>query len=236
MKKTTPKSDVYWQKNPKQFSDLYTQTPWIISPSTVVARFLSDRSTLLLSLIPAHPSHLLDLGCGSGPHIKLLLQSAKQIVGVDYSQHMLDIAKKNLGQQKKHTWKLIQADAANLPMPSNSFDCIISMGLLDYVPSPLLVLKECRRVITKDGVLIVSMPKKPSLFSLLRNPAGDWLKRVLFHLPPIDNAVTKTELISLIHAAGFHMITIGSVWSAMWMIKVKPIHHDSLTNRKSSIK
>jgi|GEM_PF-1413665 len=236
MKNATQRSFSYWQQKAQQFSGLYTNTNIPFFPSSIVACFLKNRTKLLLSLLPTPPvNHLLDLGCGSGPHIKLLITSCKHIVGVDYSKQMLELAKKDLKHLKRpknHTWRLLHADAANLPIPARSFDSIIAMGLLDYVSSPQQVLKECRRVITPKGICIITIPKKPSLFSLLRNPPGDWIKRVIFHLPPIDNAITKAELETLAHNTGFHILTVKSLWGAMWMIKLHP--HEALKKRKNA--
>lgn len=223
MKKATGKSSEYWHTKAKHFSDLYQTASLTQLPSRIVAGFLERRSEILITLLPTPPiKRLLDLGCGSGPHMKLLQSSCKEMIGVDYSLQMLEMAKKNLKNEQKRNWKLIRSDAAHLPLPSHTFDCIIAMGLLDYVPSPQAVLKECRRMITPSGILIVSMPKKPSLFSLLRNPLGDFIKRVVFHLPPIDNALTKTELIALCSACGFTLTDITAVWGAMWMVRAKP--------------
>ena len=231
MKNATQRSFSYWQQKAQQFSNLYTNTNIPFFPSSIVACFLKDRTKLLLSLLPPPPiHHLLDLGCGSGHHIKLLITSCEHIVGVDYSKQMLELAKKNLKNLKIHTWQLIHTDAANLPVKTRSFDCVIAMGLLDYIPSPQQVLKECRRVITSKGICIITVPKKPSLFSLLRNPLGDFIKRVIFHLPPIDNAITKTELETLAKNTGFHILSVKSLWDAMWIVKMKP--HDVFRKRK----
>jgi ubiquinone/menaquinone biosynthesis C-methylase UbiE len=175
---------------------------------------------------------MLDLGCGSGPHIQLLSPRCKKITGIDYSWQMLDLARMTLAHTAKKNWRLVHADASHIPFGKGTFDCIIAMGLLDYVPSPLEVLKECRRVIASKGMCIITIPKKPSLFSFLRNPIGEWVKRVIFHLPPIDNALTRGELETLLQNAGFQILAVKSVWGTMWMIKMHP--YDDLKNRANA--
>ena len=166
-------------------------------------------------------SKILDVGCGSGVHMKLLAPRVRTVAGIDSSRQMLIFARRTLTRSAKKNWRLIHADASAIPFPPHTFDCIIAMGLLDYVTSPLQVLRECRRVMTARGVLVASMPKKPSIFSLLRSPVGDSIKRGIFHLPPVDHAVTKKELLLLFQTVGFRVVTLTSVWSAMWMVKAR---------------
>ena len=223
MQKAIGRSLSYWQKKAQHFSNLYdSQSPANI-PSRIVAKFLKDRTDVLLSLLPASPiHHLLDLGCGSGEHIKLLSPRCRRITGIDYSKQMLDIARVNLKKMARKNWRLVHADAEKIPFPPHTFDVVIAMGLIDYVPNPKKVLSECRRVMTEDGTLVISIPKKPSIFSLLRNPLGNVIKRIIFHLPPIDNAYTRSELIALFALSGFTLSHMNALWGAMWMVKAKP--------------
>ena len=222
MKKAMKNSDSYWQHKARQFSDLYAGQPFTGIPSRIVARFLKDRTETLQRLLPKTSiRHVLDVGCGSGVHMKLLAPRVRTVAGIDSSLQMLIFARRTLTRSAKKNWRLIHADASAIPFPPHTFDCIIAMGLLDYVTSPLQVLRECRRVMTARGVLVASMPKKPSIFSLLRSPVGDSIKRGIFHLPPVDHAVTKKELLLLFQTVGFRVVTLTSVWSAMWMVKAR---------------
>ncbi len=224
MKQTKERSFFYWQNKAHQFSYLYDTSSIAISLTSFTAKFLHDRTALLLSLMPKRTwNHMLDLGCGSGPHMKLFLPYAHHITGVDYSKQMLDLAKNLLKKQPLAHWSLIYADAAHLPFSNHSFDIIIAMGLLDYVMSPHAVLKECRRVITSNGILICTIPKRPSLFSILRTPIGNWVKHTLFHLPPIDNAMSKKDLTTMMRASGFEITAIKSLWNTMWMVQSYPM-------------
>jgi ubiquinone/menaquinone biosynthesis C-methylase UbiE len=215
-----PDSSLYWHHNAKQFADFYRRGSNFFSPEVIVQKFLSKRTdTLRLYTSVSPKSIVLDLGCGSGEQMREFAPRVHFIYGIDYSKQMIDLAKKELSTipQKKYT--LIVADAAKIPLPDKSIDCIMAMGLLDYVASPSAVLSECKRVLRPHGVLVVSMPQSPSIFSFFRTPIGIYFRRILFHLPPIKNTMTHDESIQLLHDHGLKTQKMTSIWGAMWMIQ-----------------
>ena len=216
----------YWLKEAKKFTSYYTHQAFF-SLKKFPQAFLNDRTNALLSYlepeIKKNPK-LLDVGCGHGVHLKMLAQKCQEVVGVDVSQQMLDLAKKELKSLKKQNWKLILADANKLPFPVKSFDIIIAMGLLDYVTSPLNVLNQCANVLKKDGIIVFTIPKKPSLFSPLRTPIGNLIKKVVFGLPPIYQILTKSQVEQLTKKAGFKIERMESIWSTMWIVRARKIN------------
>lgn len=44
------------------------------------------------------------------------------------------------------------------PIADNSFDIIIMSNLLEHIPEPLLLLKECHRILKQEGKLIMTVP------------------------------------------------------------------------------
>lgn len=52
----------------------------------------------------------------------------------------------------------VVADAQNIPIKSNSIDCVKCTELLEHVESPENVLTEVARVLKPGGALIISMP------------------------------------------------------------------------------
>lgn len=217
-------SDSYWHGNAKHFADFYSQGVNILSPERFVKQFLSKRTDTLFAYTPvSKKTVMLDLGCGSGEHIKEFIPKVKHIYGVDYSKQMIDIAKSELKKCPQKRYTLIQADAAHVPLKAKSVDVIIAMGLLDYVDSPDDVLRECKRLLKPNGILVYSMPKSPSIFSFLRTPFGIFLRKLLFHLPPIANTHTKEELETTAHRNRFAIEHTTPIWDAMWMVKSKRI-------------
>lgn len=209
----------HWQYRPESFAAFYKK-PSLLTPAGIVARFLEARTRTLEDFLRIGPhSRLLDVGCGSGEHMIRYVGRCAFVAGVDYSKAMLDIARQALAETGRNNWELRAADAASLPYPDASFDVLMAMGLLDYVPDARKVLREFARVLKPGGRMVVSIPKDPSLFSLLRTRFGNRVKQHIFRLPPVGNAQTRASLEELIPGAGLRLEAARPIWTAMWMVK-----------------
>jgi ubiquinone/menaquinone biosynthesis C-methylase UbiE len=97
---------------------------------------------------------ILDLGCGTGVLIQHLLQIAPkiQIIGIDTSAEMLEIAKQKLPESVE----LKVGSADNLPFPSNYFDVVVSTSAFHFFRDPSQVLQEAKRVLKPNGRLVIT--------------------------------------------------------------------------------
>ena len=97
----------------------------------------------------------LDLGTGAGFFAFILAElGCDKIVGIDYSDDMINEAKKNandLGYSKIEFYKM---DAQKLTFADNSFDFIITRNVTWTLPRPADAYKEMVRVLDTGGVLI----------------------------------------------------------------------------------
>ena len=92
--------------------------------------------------------NILDLCCGTGDLAILAKkdQPQCQIIGVDFSEKMLEIAKR-----KSNEIQFLQADATNLPFEDNFFD-IITMGFgLRNIQNTEKAIIEVYRVLKPNG-------------------------------------------------------------------------------------
>lgn len=211
--------DYDWKERPEHFAAFYERTRFF-SPAAIVSRFLDARTAALETFIDCRAQdRLLDIGCGSGVHMIRFLGRCREVAGVDYSEAMIALARGTLERSRHTNWELHCADAGSLPFQSNSFDIVIGMGLLDYVPRVSDVLAEISRVLKHGGQAILTIPKAPSIFSPLRTPLGNIVKRQLFNLPPVGNVQTRDSLQALLESAGLQVQAIRSIWTAMWIVK-----------------
>jgi len=103
---------------------------------------------------------VLDIACGSGYGSEILIdQGAKYVVGSDISKETIDYAKK---QYQKENIKFILNDIKKLDFPDEEFDCIVSFETLEHVKDQDIVISELKRVLKKDGILIISTPNLES--------------------------------------------------------------------------
>lgn len=101
---------------------------------------------------------ILDLGCGRGDLAYYLARKSVKVVGIDYSEDAIKLAKKDLRIKRyKKNISFILMDAKKLFFPDNYFDLVISIDLFEHLYPPELeaVLKEVSRVLKKDGDLLV---------------------------------------------------------------------------------
>ena len=97
--------------------------------------------------------NLLEVPIGTGvlslPFYKDL--PATEIIGVDYSQSMLDAAKSNAQKLHLNKIKLIHGDVGNLSFESNSFDIVLSIDGFHVFPDKQAAYNETFRVLKNGG-------------------------------------------------------------------------------------
>ncbi len=108
---------------------------------------------------------VLELGCGEGIGASLLVDKAASIVALDYSQEALDVAKKRYGNPG------IQFRRSQVPpidYPEGSFEAVVCFQMVEHLQNPKELLAEIRRVLTENGVALISTVNKEE--SISSNP------------------------------------------------------------------
>lgn len=109
---------------------------------------------------------ILEAGCGAGHVLEEIANKINpcNLTGLDPLPEWLKQAEKRLGDKAK----LIHGFAENLPFQDKSFDYVICTEVLEHVIDPKAVLKELKRVVKKNGLVIISVPNE-KLISNLKN-------------------------------------------------------------------
>ncbi|MCG8634654.1 MAG: class I SAM-dependent methyltransferase [Desulfobacterales bacterium] len=109
---------------------------------------------------------ILDLGCGSGRHVRHAGDRDNvTVIGVDVNFPQLKTLHRELTQdracppRKNRAWGIGAADAACLPFKSGSFDLVICSEVLEHIDAHETVMAEIRRVLKKNRDLVVSVPR-----------------------------------------------------------------------------
>lgn len=109
---------------------------------------------------------ILDVGCGTGNVlIKLSGNKDLSLHGLDISEKMIEIAKKNLGDKAE----LKAGDSEYMPWEDNSFDVIVCNASFHHYPNPEKVLIEMKRVLKSSGTLIIGDPTAPIIYRQMIN-------------------------------------------------------------------
>ncbi|MCO6358762.1 class I SAM-dependent methyltransferase [Roseivirga pacifica] len=118
----------------------------------------------------ANGKKVLDAACGEGYGSALLAQNADRVTGIDLSDKAIDHANEKYGDYKTN---FVRADVYSLPFPEGEFDLIVCFETIEHVNSPNRAIEELKRVLSPDGLLIISTPDRDSkhhLVSKAHNP------------------------------------------------------------------
>jgi len=102
---------------------------------------------------------ILDVGCGPGVFEREL--SGFDITGVDSNRDMIREAKKACDNV------FFVADAANLPFPDKSFDCVFYITSMEFIDDFRKAIDETVRVLSDNGRVVV----------LLLNPKSEYYRK-----------------------------------------------------------
>jgi 2-polyprenyl-3-methyl-5-hydroxy-6-metoxy-1,4-benzoquinol methylase len=98
-----------------------------------------------------------DMACGSGYGTYILSKSAKEVIGADIDESVVEAVKGRYGDVSN--LKFIHADLRNIDLESK-FDKIISFETIEHVESDLVpvVLGNFSKALAPGGMLIFSVP------------------------------------------------------------------------------
>lgn len=102
---------------------------------------------------PQSGMKVLDIGCGTGIHLKLYQNAGCDVYGIDTSPSMFEQAKAKLGVDAN----LHFGDASKMPYPDNQFDLITTSTVLHEMPPEVRsnVFEETKRVLKRDGHFLI---------------------------------------------------------------------------------
>lgn len=137
---------------------------------------------------------VLDLGCGAGAHSKFLWNSGLEVVGIDFSEKMIEEAKRKVPEGKFHV-----GDILSLDFPPNYFDGVFARASLLHIKKSQMepVLQKLHNILKDRGLLYVAMKE------------GSGEKEVFseyFKLNRFFALYTETELVKLLKKTGFKVI------------------------------
>jgi len=107
--------------------------------------------------LPAE-SHFLEVGCGAGFTSVNLARNGYRVTAVDVVEAMVDSVQKLAAEANVANRITARVgDVHRLDFPDNTFDVVIAIGVLEWVPALHQPLAELTRVLRPGGYLIVNV-------------------------------------------------------------------------------
>ena len=145
---------------------------------------------VILHAVPENCGVAADLGCGTGEVLEHLRGACRELIGVDDSPRMLELARRRFGDNMNGI-SLRIGELDYLPLRDGEADFICINLVLHHLSRPSASLGEIARVLHPGGLVLVTDFDQHSQESM-RTMYGDrWLG---FSLDELSSALTKTGL------------------------------------------
>jgi 2-polyprenyl-3-methyl-5-hydroxy-6-metoxy-1,4-benzoquinol methylase len=147
------------------------------------------------SFLPGN-AHILDVGCGAGiPTAKFLTNKGIKVTGIDLSETMLNLARKNVPDAK-----FLKMDMNELIFEKNTFDGIVSVFTLFHVEKKnhFDIFRKFFEILKPEGILFINTGISES--------EG---KSYFFGVPMFWSNYNPKTTLDLVKKAGFSILFEG---------------------------
>jgi len=219
----------YFNKTAEGYSKWYEDDSWLgyafcIRKLRVLELFDQEGGRL-------NDGKVLDVGCGPGVMVADMLERNCEFWGVDVSKEMIRQGEERFGgNDKVH---LSTGTAEVLDFPDNTFDTVMSMGVIEFVDNDQQAFDEMMRVLKPGGTLIIAYMSKLSPFRLWRDyvfyPLTSLVRPVFYRFTrrlrkPHIKQRTYTEK-SMRNLLGQNQYTVLDVVYCNFNIFLPPLEH-----------
>jgi ubiquinone/menaquinone biosynthesis C-methylase UbiE len=164
---------------------------------------------------PMHGGLALEIGCGRGVGVQLILDvfGAEIVDAFDLDPRMVALARTRLAARgvRARFWV---GDATSIPAPDSTYDAVFDFGIIHHIPDWRPALAEVRRVLKRGGRFYA----EEVLADFIRRPAT---RRLLEH-PQVDRFDSEGFRMAL-EEAGLDVTNTTELWrSFAWFVADKP--------------
>jgi ubiquinone/menaquinone biosynthesis C-methylase UbiE len=218
-----------WNTDYKNLPTTYAEhyeTTGEIAVAELNATVLEDIQACLKN--PAN-ARVLEVGCGGARTSLYLSLRGLDVTGLDSSPEAIALGKRNFAKfgAKAH---FVQADFMTADLPLNSFDCVMSYGLLEHFEDEEPIIRRMTAMLKEEGIHIHTIiPKKFSTetllntiwfpFRLVKNILHGKMDRILSRsfreFPHYENSLTAEQNCELFSKNGnvlVKCVAMGSIY------------------------
>ena len=164
--------------------------------------WFATRNQLIVWAMTRHAPHartMLEVGCGTGHVLRAIAEARPEmrLTGAEVSAEGL-----RLTARAAPAAELVCADTRHLPY-DEEFDVVGAFDVLEHIPEHEDALRAIARATRKGGVVIMTVPQHPSLWSPLDDYSGH------------QRRYTRRELVALTQDAGLDVVRVTSFVSLL---------------------
>lgn len=124
-------------------------------------------------------ARVLDVGCGGGILSEAMARAGAQVLGIDLSQAVLDVAELHALESKVAAdYRAIAAEELARERPA-AFDLVTCMEMLEHVPDPAASIRALAALVRPGGEVIVSTLNRNPLAFAVAIVGAEYIARVL---------------------------------------------------------
>jgi 2-polyprenyl-6-hydroxyphenyl methylase/3-demethylubiquinone-9 3-methyltransferase len=124
-------------------------------------------------------AHVLDVGCGGGILSEAMARAGAQVLGVDLSRPVLDVAELHALEGKVPVeYRAVSAEDLAQERPA-SFDLVTCMEMLEHVPDPAATVQALASLARPGGDVILSTLNRNPLAFAVAIVGAEYVARVL---------------------------------------------------------
>ncbi len=105
-------------------------------------------------------STILEIGCGGGRLSRELQQLGYRVVSTDFEPSAVQYTRE-MGINEC----FVSNGGEGIPIADESIDLVVMTDVLEHIQNDELTMNECRRILKKEGYMLITVPAHPYLFS-----------------------------------------------------------------------
>ena len=171
---------------------------------------LHDINPLRIEFIQSYADitgkRIVDVGCGGGILTEGLAKFGADVLGIDLSEELIDIADLHgLESGVNAHYQKISAEALAQQQPG-SFDHVTCMEMLEHVPDPGSIISACASLVKPGGMVFFStLNRKPKAYLLAIVAAEHLLKMLPKGTHDYKTFIKPSELCQSARAVGLEL-------------------------------
>lgn len=179
-------------------------------------------------------NHAADIGCGGGLYTgKLSMLGAKKVTGIDYSDIMLETAKKNNNGDNRIVFR--KGNAYHTDVPTSTFDLLLERAVIHHLDHLPAAFSEARRILSNGGIFIIQ-DRTPA--DCLLKPSNTHIRGHFFSLFPhladkeTERRYPSRQVVKELKDAGFTNVKEIQFWETRKKYGTKNELLDDIKSRR----